>query len=131
MIQVSQVELAHKMKMSVQRGIENSTQKSQIHSVVFIIRTVVYKIHTVVFIIHTVDLRFLRTVFDFSLHRQSIFRALSVYIIAYCFFLIGRQFCMCNWVSSHVTLSVMKHRRTISERCARGWGLSNMKFPRL
>ena len=70
MIQVSQVELAHKIKISVQRGIENTTQKSQIHCVVFIIHSVVYKIHSVVFIIHTVDLRFLRTVFDFLLHIQ-------------------------------------------------------------
>ena len=63
----------------MQQGIKNSMQKSQIHTVVFIISSVVYKIHTVVFIIHTVDLRFLHTVFNSSLHRQYVFRALSVY----------------------------------------------------
>ncbi len=70
MIQVSQVELAHKMKISVQRGIENTMRKSQINSAVFIINTVVYKISTVVFIISTVDLRFPHSVFDFSLYIQ-------------------------------------------------------------
>ena len=68
------------MKKSVHWGIENSALKTQIHTVVFIIRSVVYKIHSVVFIIHTVDFSSQRIIFYFSMHRQYVFKALSVHI---------------------------------------------------
>lgn len=62
-----------KIKISVQKGIENSAQKSQINTVVFTISSVVYTINSAVFIISTVDLRFLRTfcVFNHPLHKIS------------------------------------------------------------
>ena len=50
------------MKKTAHRGIENSALKTQIHSVDFIIRSVV-------FIIHSVDLSFQCTVFHSSMHR--------------------------------------------------------------
>ena len=79
-IQVLQVKLAHKKRISMQRGIENSMLKSQISSVDFIISSAVYKISSVVFIISSADLRFQCAVFDSSLHIQYVFKALSVHI---------------------------------------------------
>ena len=60
---------------------ENSTLKTQIH-------TVDYKNHTVDFVNHcvdyknnSVDLRFLCAVFNFFLHTHYVFKALCVYAV--------------------------------------------------
>ena len=68
------------MKKSVHWGIENSALKTQINTVIFIISSAVYKISSVVFIISSADLSFQRTVFHFSMHRQYVFKVLSVHI---------------------------------------------------
>ncbi len=72
--------LACKMKRSAHRGMEDSTLKTQISCVVFIISSAVCKINSAVFVINSADLSFQRTVFHSSMHRQYIFRALFVHI---------------------------------------------------